>query len=132
MIREVHHLHPLPLLSGIPGKQPREKQLLIVAVGGEQQQIRSSLRDLLPALNPIGKLPRGKQPQLIQRRLSGGKAYRQRLWDMSKKRLQIHIVMEHTLRGQNRLRAGFLLRQCQALVLPVKDKIQSGDSLLPG
>jgi len=34
VVGEINHLHPFALLGGIPGEKSREKQLLVVSVGG--------------------------------------------------------------------------------------------------
>lgn len=126
MVGEIHNLNPVVLLPGIPGQQPGKEQLLVIPMGGQQQQIRLPWGDFIPPLHPVRHLPRSEHPQFIQQRLSSGEAHRHRLGKLPV--FQIHIKVEHPLCRYFQHRSGFLIRQIQGSVLPVKNKIEGRNS----
>ena len=97
MVGEVHHLHPVAQFSGVIGQHSGKKQLLVVAVGGEEHQIRGPLRGSLPLLDPVRQFSIRKQIQLVKRCRSRVKGNRDPLLGLSKKGRQIHQRVEKLL-----------------------------------
>ena len=97
VVGEVHHLHPVTQFSGVIGQHSGKKQLLIVAVGGEEHQIRGPLHGSLPLLDPVRQFSIRKQIQLVKRHRSPVEGNRDPLLGLSKKGRQIHQRVEKLL-----------------------------------
>ena len=98
-------------------------------MGGQQEQVRLPIRDFLPPLDPVRQFAGGKQPQLIEPGLPGGKAKRHLSRCSAKAFLQIQKEMEHSSCGNRRSPSGFFLCQGKEAVLPVENQIDGGNSI---
>ena len=65
MIGHVYHQHLVIQLRGIVGKQSGKEQLLVIAMGGEENQIGSVLRRCFPLLDGIGHPARGVDGEFV-------------------------------------------------------------------
>ena len=54
MVRQICHLHSGLFLTGIAGQKTCKEQLVVIAVGAQQQNVGLALQRRLPDLNMIG------------------------------------------------------------------------------
>ena len=109
VVRQVDHLHPAAQLSGVIGQHPGKEELLVVAVGGEEHQVRPVFHGLLPALHPVRHLAGGEEVQIRDSHLPRFKPEGQGLGAAAEQSLQVQIVVEYPGGIHGHRRAGFVV-----------------------
>lgn len=103
----------------------RQKELFVVPVGGEQEQVGPACRDGLPLLHPVGKRPGRKDAKLIEPGPAGGKGQADALGQPPQGVLRVQVIVEHP--AGIHLNGTLVLGQRKRPVGQVEHQVEAGD-----